>query len=86
MKKILKLPKFASEDEERDFWSKVDLSDYYDESDFKSVYFPDLKLTSQSISIRLPVYMLNRLKEKANSMNIPYQSYIKSVLGKQLGI
>ena len=29
MKKPLKLPKFNNEDEERDFWAKIDLSDYY---------------------------------------------------------
>ncbi|TSC84195.1 MAG: hypothetical protein G01um101416_1111 [Microgenomates group bacterium Gr01-1014_16] len=84
MKKPLKLPKFKNEDGERDFWAKINLADYFEPSDFKPVYFPDLKPTSRSISIRLPLYLLNRLKEKANSLNIPYQSLIKQTLSQHL--
>jgi len=82
MKKALKIPKFKNEDEEREFWSKLDLSEYFEEKDFKRVSFPNLKPTSRSISIRLPEYLLNRIKEIANEMNIPYQSLIKSYLKK----
>lgn len=82
MKKILKLPKFKNEDEERDFWAKINLADYYEPSDFEPVSFPNLKPTSRSISIRLPEYLLNRLKEQANEINVPYQSLIKSCLKK----
>ena len=77
MKKQLKLPKFKNEDEERDFWSKINLSDYFDPSDFESVTFPNLKLTSKPISIRLPQHLLNRVKQRANALDIPYQSLIK---------
>lgn len=45
MKKKLKLPKFKSEDEERDFWSKLDLSEYFEPSDFEKISFPNLKKT-----------------------------------------
>ncbi|MEK7161332.1 MAG: CopG family antitoxin [Patescibacteria group bacterium] len=45
MKKHLKLPKFKNEDEERDFWSKINLADYYEAKDFKHVPFPNLKTT-----------------------------------------
>lgn len=82
MKKPLKLPKFKNEDEEREFWAKINLADYYEPSDAKSVSFPNLKPTTRSISIRLPEYLLNRLKEQANEINIPYQSLIKSYLKK----
>jgi len=84
MKKILKLPKFKDEDDERVFWAKINLADYYKPSDFESVSFPNLKPTSRSISIRIPEYLLNRLKEKANEINIPYQSLIKSLLFESL--
>ena len=86
MKKILKLPKFKNEDEERKFWSRIDLTDYFEPSDFKKVSFPNLRPTSHPISIRLPGYLLDRLKEKANSMQIPYQSLIKQSLFQSLGI
>lgn len=78
MKKQLKLPKFKNEDEEREFWSKLDLSEYFEPNDFERVSFPNLKPTSRSISIRIPEYLINRLKEKSNELNIPYQSLIKT--------
>ena len=82
MKKPLKLPRFKNEDAERDFWAKINLADYYQPSDAEPISFPNLKPTSRSISIRLPEYLLNRLKEKANEINIPYQSLIKTYLQK----
>ena len=77
MKKALKLPKFKNEDEEREFWSRLDLSKYFESSDFVPVSFPNLKPTTRPISIRLPEYVINRVKERANSMDIPYQALIK---------
>lgn len=80
MKKRLRIPKFKNEDEEREFWYKLDLSEYYEPGDLEEVSFPNLKPTSCSISIRLPEYLLNRVKEKANEINIPYQSLIKEYI------
>ena len=82
MKKKLNLPKFKNEDEERDFWNNIDLSEYYDPSDLEEISFPNLKPTSRSISIRIPEYLLNRIKERANEINIPYQSLIKEYIKK----
>ena len=82
MKKKLVLPKFKNEDQERDFWAKLDLSEYYESGDLEEVSFPDLKPTSRSISIRIPEYLINRVKEKANEINIPYQSLIKQYIKK----
>lgn len=82
MKKKLNIPKFKNEDQERKFWVKINLADYYDPKDFVAVSFPNLKPTSRPISIRLPEYLLNRVKEKANSINIPYQSLIKQYIEK----
>lgn len=82
MKKKLKLPKFKNEDEEREFWAKIDLSEYYDADDLERISFPNLKPTTMPISIRIPEYILNRIKEKANEINIPYQSLIKQYIKK----
>lgn len=82
MKKPLKLPKFKNEDEEREYWAKLDLSEYYEPSDMERISFPNLKPTSRSISIRIPEYLLNRVKEKANEINVPYQSLIKDYIKK----
>ena len=82
MKKKLKLPKFKNEDEERKFWAKLNLSEYYDVSDMEPVSFPKLKPTTRPISIRIPEYLINRVKEEANELNIPYQTLIKQYIQK----
>ena len=65
-KKKLTVPAFKSEDAEREFWGKADLTDYFEKSDFVPVSFPDLKPTSASISIRIPQYLLMRLKGQSS--------------------
>ena len=83
-KKKLKIPKFSNEDQEREFWSKVDLSEYLAASDFEATAFPNLKPTSRSVSIRLPQYLLVRLKERANELNVPYQTLMKQYIAKEI--
>ena len=82
MKKRLKVRKFKTEDQERDFWSRVDLSEYFEPKDFQAVSFPNLKPTSTSISLRIPNYLLVRLKERANALNVPYQTLMKQYISK----
>ena len=43
MKKKLKIPKFKNSADEREFWAKIELSDYFEEDFFdtkKVVYLP----------------------------------------------
>jgi predicted DNA binding CopG/RHH family protein len=82
MKNKLELPEFASEDEERAFWADMDLSDYFEPDNIAAASFPNLKLTSRSISIRFPEYVLDAVKIKANEMGIPYQALIKEAVIK----
>ena len=84
MKKNLKLPKFKNEDAERAFWSRVKLYHYFEPSDFERVSFPNLKPSSQPISIRLPSPLLFRIKERANELGVPYQAFIKNALSEKL--
>jgi predicted DNA binding CopG/RHH family protein len=84
MKKQLKIPKFKNEDDELDFWSKINLAEYFEPKDFTRASFPNLKPTSRSVCIRFPDYMLNRLKERANEINVPYQSLIKGFIKRGL--
>ena len=85
MKKKLVVPKFKNEGEEADFWSKLDLSEYFEPSDFKrGIMFPNLKPTTERVTMRVPSYMLNRLKVKANAMDVPYQSLIKQAIDRFL--
>ena len=80
MKKELKIPKFKNQDEEFEFWSKLDLSKYFERSDFVPVSFPNLKPTAKSISLRVPNYLLGQIKQRANSIDIPYQALIKKYI------
>jgi len=82
MKQTFNLPAFTDEDEERDFWAEIDLSDYFEPGDFERVSFPNLKPTSRSISIRFPEYVLDAVKERANAMGVPYQALIKEAVIK----
>lgn len=83
MKKI-NIPLFKNESAERAYWKKLDLSKLFTASDFEPVAFPNLKPTSQAISIRLPMHVLFRLKERANEQMVPYQTLIKHYIAHGL--
>jgi predicted DNA binding CopG/RHH family protein len=84
MKATKPIPTFKDENEEREFWENHDTTEYFDTSKVKAVRFPNLKKTTKSISIRLPVDMLDELKVRANSIDVPYQSFIKMLLEEGL--
>jgi len=84
MKKLNKIPEFKNEEEEKLFWETQDSTELIDWEKAKIVRFPNLKKSTRSISLRLPEDMLERLKSRANAMDIPYQSYIKMLLQKEL--
>jgi len=84
MKKLKKIPYFSSEKKERDFWQKVDSTEYVDYFKLEKARFPNLKLTTKPITIRMPVSLLERIKVKANRLNIPYQSHIKQLIAQGL--
>jgi len=85
MKKRLKpIPKFANEDEERQFWEQHNTSDYLDWSQAQQVVMPKLKPTTKTISLRLPQHLLDSIKMAANARDVPYQSLIKVRLQEKL--
>ena len=79
-----KIPKFKNEAAERKFWQTHDSTEYLDWSKARKVSFPNLKPSTQTISIRLPEGLLNRLKTIANKQDVPYQSLIKMFLQNQI--
>jgi len=84
-KKFKSIPDFKTEDEERDFWATHDSTDYVDWSKaIKNPVFPNLKPTTRPISIRLPIHMIDRIKVKANEIDIPYQALIKQFIDQGL--
>ena len=83
-KKIDPIPRFKSEDEEREFWATHDSTDYLDQ--FKPVKFDlsELKPSTESISLRLPSFLLERIKQIANFKDVPYQSLMKIFLAEKV--
>ncbi|NHA15471.1 BrnA antitoxin family protein [Thioalkalivibrio sp. XN279] len=77
-------PQFTTEAEERAWWERHDSSEYLDWSKAEAVSLPNLKPTTRTISLRLPVTMLDRIKMEANRRDVPYQSLIKSWLADRL--
>ena len=79
-----KIPKFKSEDQEREFWSKADSTEYLDWAKAKETILPNLKPSVKKISLRLPELMIEELKLLANKRDIPYQSLLKIFLAERI--
>jgi predicted DNA binding CopG/RHH family protein len=85
MNRTLKqVPDFANEAEERRFWETHDSADYIDWSRARRARFPNLKPSTTSISLRLPISLLERIKVAANKRDMPYQSLIKAWLAEKV--
>lgn len=84
MKTLKKIPSFKTPQEEAEFWSKHDSADYVDWSKAKKTVFPNLKPTTESISLRIPSTLLSRIKELANEQDVPYQSLMKVYLNDRV--
>jgi predicted DNA binding CopG/RHH family protein len=81
---LKKSPAFRTEEAERAFWAEADSTDYIDWRMATRPSFPNLKPSLRTISIRLPVSMIEDLKSLANSRDIPYQSLLKVYLAERL--
>ena len=79
------LPEFKTEAEERLFWEANDSSSHVDWSKAERVRLPNLKPSTTSISLRLPVSLLDSIKIAANKRDVPYQSLIKAWLAEKAG-
>ena len=79
-----KIPGFNTEAKEREFWSTADSTEYIDWSLAERRKFPNLKPSLRTISIRLPVSMIEDLKVLANKRDVPYQSLLKVFLAERL--
>ncbi len=79
-----KLPEFKNEDEERKFWATADSTEYVDWQAGKRKRLVQLKPALRTISLRLPVSMIEDLKVLANRRDVPYQSLLKVFLAERL--
>ena len=79
-----KIPKFKSEDEEREFWAAHDSTEYVDWKNTKRVFLASLKSSLKTISLRLPESMIEELKLLAHKRDVPYQSLLKIFLSEKI--
>jgi len=82
--KLKKAPKFKSEEEEFEFWSAHDFTEYINFSKPRRAIFPKLKPSTRTVSIRLPEYLIEDLKMLANKKDVPYQSLMKIYLARMV--
>jgi len=57
-----------------------------DWSKAQQVVFPDLKPSTETISLRMPAPLLHAIKREANRRDVPYQSLIKVVLAERFTV
>ncbi len=74
------IPRFASEEEEREFWASHDATEFIDFSTAKPAMMPNLRPTLKTVSIRLPEFLLESIQVLAHKQDVPYQSVIKTLL------
>lgn len=79
-----RVPDFRTERDEADFWSTHDSTEYLNWSAAKRRKLPNLKPSLRTISIRLPVSMIEDLKLLANKKDVPYQSLLKMYLSERI--
>lgn len=84
MKKLKKIPRFRSFREEEKFWATHDSTEYVDYSKVELGFFPELKPSSRTISIRLPESLVEAIKILANRQDVPYQSMLKMLLAEKV--
>ena len=80
-KRLKTIPKFASEAAERAFWEKNDSTEYLDWKKAQPTVLPNLKPSTQTISLRLPQHLLDSIKTAANAVE-PRGSQPKSGLAR----
>ncbi len=78
------VPEFSSEEDERKFWAEHDSTEFLDWASSTRRKLPNLKPTLRTISLRLPVSMIEDLKVLANRRDVPYQSLLKVFLAERL--
>ncbi len=85
MKKLKRIPKFKDEAEEAEFWATHDSTQYFDiRKAVVNPSFPNLKLSTRTITIRVTESLLSSLKMLANKKDVPYQSLAKMFLDEKV--
>ncbi len=78
------VPDFGSEEQERAFGPSTIRPEFIDWRAAVRGKFPNLKPSLRTISLQLPVAMIEDLKVLANQRDVPYQSLLKVFLAERL--
>jgi len=81
---MAKIPEFASEQEESEFWDTHSATDYWDETTPVDIQFRDVRPRKDLISLRLDAETIARLKAIAHGRGIGYQTLIRMWLLERL--
>lgn len=89
-KQLKPIPKFASEDEEREFWATHSSTDYIDWSKAEVIRekgaFPNLKRSENIVEIPLAPEMIVRLKARAKAEDVPLGLLVQRYLEERMGL
>ena len=77
-----KFPDFKTDEEAEAFVASADLSEY-DISDMTPMRF-ELRKKDRAVSLRLPEKLYQSVKERARSVGIPYQRFIRMAIESAL--
>lgn len=78
-----RIPKFASEDEEREFWAHEDTTDY-EWGEPHRVHFPNLKPTFKKVSFSLHEKLLEEIELLAEKQRVPVETLIEKYLSEKI--
>ena len=82
MKNFRTIPEFKSELEEFEFWIKADSMEYIDWDKAKQVNFSNFKKSSREITLNLPLDLFEKIKVRANKIDVPFESLVKMYILK----
>jgi predicted DNA binding CopG/RHH family protein len=72
-----KLPEFASEQEEAEFWATHDSAEFLDSTEETDVVFEDARPRKTQICLRLDAEAIGKLKVIAERKGVGYQTLIR---------
>ena len=79
-----RLPKFADEKEEAEFWATHDSTEYLDNTEPIEVTFVDARVPKKLISVRFDNETIESLKTVARTKGIGYQTLIRIWVNERL--
>jgi predicted DNA binding CopG/RHH family protein len=78
----VKLPDFKTEGEEREFWEKHSIADYWEDLRESHDTFERPRLTP--VTLKFDPIVLKKIKMLAKKRGIPYNAYIRYLLAKSV--